>query len=158
MEEKTSKIIKLLEQELELYTELLFNEMDKGILLYEHDLKNFNSKNEISSLLLNEISSIIEAKKIIIEECKKEMPKDHLNIEDIIKEYNSDKLEYYNNLKSKLKTILNNLAEINIKNKIILDTTYSISRIILDGLSKENIYNEKGSLCENNFSTLRYSV
>lgn len=158
MEEKAFELINLLEKELDLYTELLFNEMDKGVLLYEHDLPNFNTKNECSSMILNEISSIIEAKKNILEDYRKKMNNDSLTIEDIIKEYGSDRLEYYNVLKSKLKNILNNLSEINMKNKIILDTTYSISKIILDGLNKENIYNEKGSLCENNFSTVRYSV
>ncbi len=158
MEEKANELIILVEKELNLYNELLFNEFDKGCLLYEHQIDMFNKKNEVSSLILNEISSIIDKKKSIIELFKKEFENDQISIENIIRKFLPEKLEKYIEIKEALKKILIKLSDLNSKNKIILDTTYSVSKIVIDGLNKENIYNEKGSLCDSYFSTVRYSV
>jgi len=158
MKEKAKELINLLEKELSLYSDLFFNEFDKGCLVYEHEIELFNKKNETSSLILNKIGTILDYKKSIIEMIKNELKDDSINIEKIVKDYLSEEYERYFEIKEKLKKILIELAELNSKNKIILDTTYSVSKIVIDGLNKENIYNEKGSLCESYFSTVRYSV
>ncbi|NMC67013.1 MAG: hypothetical protein GYA61_02185 [Spirochaetales bacterium] len=158
MKEKAKELINLLEKELSLYNELFFNEFDKGCLVYEHEIELFNKRNETSSLILNKIGTILEYKKSIIELFKSELKDDIINIEKIVKIYLAEEFERYDEIKEKLKTILSKLAELNNKNKIILDTTYSISKIVIDGLNRENIYNEKGSLCESYFSTVRYNV
>jgi hypothetical protein len=158
MKEKAKELINLLEKELSLYSDLFFNEFDKGCLVYEHEIELFNKKNETSSLILNKIGTILDYKKSIIEMIKNELKDDSINIEKIVKDYLPEEYERYFEIKEKLKKILIELAELNSKNKIILDTTYSVSKIVIDGLNKENIYNEKGSLCESYFSTVRYSV
>lgn len=158
MEEKAREFIELMEKEYELYCELFFNEFDKGCLLYEHEIELFNKKNEVSSLILNEIGTIIEFKKNLIDLMKKQNLNSPINLEDLFKNFNIDIYDQFKVIREKLKDILNQLAELNTKNRIILETTYSVSRIMIEGLKKENIYNEKGSLCETSFSTLRYSI
>lgn len=158
MEEKAREFIELMEKEYELYCELFFNEYDKGCLLYEHEIELFNKKNEFSSLILNEIGTIIEFKKNLIDMMKKPNFNNDINLEDLFKNFNVEIYNQFKDIKEKLKNILNQLAELNTKNRIILETTYSVSRIMLEGLKKENIYNEKGSLCETSFSTVRYSI
>ncbi len=158
MEEKAREFIELMEKEYELYCELFFNEFDKGCLLYEHEIELFNKKNEVSSLILNEIGTIIEFKKNLIDLMKKQNLNSPINLEDLFKNFNIDIYDQFKVIREKLKDILNQLAELNTKNRIILETTYSVSRIMIEGLKKENIYNEKGSLCETSFSTVRYSI
>jgi len=158
MKEKALKLINILEKELKLYEELFFNEMDKGCLLYEHDVDSFNKLNEFSSKILSEIGSLIDIKKEILSYYKEILRTDEIYIELIIGKFIPDMLNQYYFLKEKLQKILKQLAELNLKNKIILDTTYSVSKIMIEGLKRENIYNEKGSLCDSYFSTVKYSV
>ncbi len=158
MEDKAYKLINLLEKELTLYEELFFNEMDKGCLLYQHEIDSFNKKNEYSSVILSEIGLLIEDKKEILENYKNILNIDDVYIELIIQKFIPEKLDYYKELKPKLQKMLKHLSELNLKNKIILDTTYSVSKIMLEGLKRENIYNDKGSLCDSYFSTVKYSV
>ncbi|MFN3411197.1 MAG: hypothetical protein ACK4YF_03455 [Exilispira sp.] len=162
MKEKVYKIINLMEKEYNLYLELLFNEMDKGSLLYQQEIELFNTKNENSRIILNEIGSIIDDKKSILENIRTELNQNDINndinIEELVKKYVNEKYKDYLKIKNKLINILNILSQLNEKNKVILDTTYAVSKIVIEGLKKENIYNEKGSLCESSFSTVRYSV
>lgn len=158
MKEKALCLLNLLDNELNLYEELFFNEFDKGCLIYEHQIDLFNKKNEISSMILENIGKLIDQKKEIIEYFVKTCNDKEISIEKIINQFAPDKLDQYHNIKDKLRNILVLLSDLNLKNKILFDATYSVSKIVIDGLKKENIYNEKGSLCDSYFSTVRYSV
>ncbi|NLJ05164.1 MAG: hypothetical protein GX435_05560, partial [Exilispira sp.] len=47
----------------------------------------------------------------------------------------------------------------NEKNKVLLDTTYSVSKAILEGLtSSESLYTDKGSIKDNSYSTVSYNI
>lgn len=158
MKEKVLELLDLITKEYNLYLELLFNEMDKGCLLYQHEIELFNTKNETSRIILNEIGTIIDYKKSILENLKIKLNEKDINIEKLIKDYANERYKDYLEIKNRLINILNIVSQLNEKNKVILDTTYAVSKIVIEGLKKENIYNEKGSLCESSFSTVRYSV
>ncbi|HNV43131.1 MAG: hypothetical protein KBG82_03555 [Spirochaetes bacterium] len=159
MSEKIAKLFKLIEEELELYQDLYFNEFDKGCLLFCHRLESFNERNEISRKIINALDVKIKEKRAIVDEFAKEFDDPDINIEKILKRVAEKRVEEYYRLRHNLESILKALSSLNEKNKVLLDTTYSVSKAILEGLtSSESLYTDKGSIKDNSYSTVSYNI
>ncbi|NLJ04586.1 MAG: hypothetical protein GX435_02605, partial [Exilispira sp.] len=112
MSEKIAKLFKLIEEELELYQDLYFNEFDKGCLLFCHRLESFNERNEISRKIINALDVKIKEKRAIVDEFAKEFDDPDINIEKILKRVAEKRVEEYYRLRHNLESILKALSSL----------------------------------------------
>lgn len=158
MKRTIDDLITIIEKQYELYSDIFFNELDKGFLLFINEFDTFNLLNENSRKLLNNIISLEKEKEEIFKNIlatlnlKNDYNKD---IYLLIKNHFPEKLDYFEKLRTKFSILLKNSKIINNKIIVLLNSGISFINSIYnslnDSLNMTPIYNKKGNIDKKEF-------
>ncbi|MCX8058276.1 MAG: flagellar protein FlgN [Spirochaetes bacterium] len=158
MKRSIDDLINIITKQYDVYTEIFFNEIDKGFLLFINDISTFNTLNENSKKLINTIINLEKEKGEVFNELIHSLNiKNNYNndIYLLIKNHFPEKLDQFEILRTKFSIVLKNSKIINNKIMILLNSGISfinsIYKTLNESFNTTTIYNNKGNIDKKEF-------
>jgi len=151
MKEFACKILELIEKEYELYSDIYFSEMDKGIMVFFHLEGNQEVINHDEQHNLNCLQEMVNKKEKLIKQLRKEMDMDKAALSELYQkldhEYNEGFYERFAKLRENFAILLNATSDVNSKNMILLNTSAMVVKKIFENMSgRTETYDTKGNV------------
>ncbi len=145
------EILDLIKDEYEVYADIYFNELNKGIMLFHHlegDAEEIsNTENQELSIL----QDMVKKKESLIENLRNETTIHNKPLSYIFEKTDSELYKEFIDIREKFAILLNATNDINSKNMMLLNTSAMVVKRIFENIAgKSETYDTNGNRNNNN--------